>query len=117
MDEERWRLTPEGFDAVEDGFDLDDEEIFFARILQSYEAMELGGASEEDLVEIVSWYHRAMADQELISMTKKGLLYCFLDDNGEVAFKATPMGAEMTRAYAKTHGFDLPEEDELPSLD
>ena len=116
MDEERWRLTPDGYDAVTEGGDLDDDEIFFARVLQSYEALEMGGATEDELVEIVRWYEQALADQSLIEMVMKGLLYVYLND-GEVTFKATLLGQELGKDYARTHGFDLPDADDLPSLD
>lgn len=119
MDEEiSIRLTPEGFSAVEDGTaDLNEEELFIARILQSYEAMDLGGAPEEDVFEIFRWYEQAMADQTLISMIQKGLLYVFLNEDGEVSYKATPLGREMTNEYARVHGFPVPDSDDLPTLD
>lgn len=116
MDEERWRLSPEGFEQITSGdHGLDEEEFFFARILQSYEALETDGASEDDLAAILTWYQQAQSDQMLIDMVQRGLLYIFWKD-GEVCFTATPEGKEAYNLSAEHYGKD-PIFDDLPSLD
>lgn len=116
MEEERWRLSPEGFDRLESGeFGLDEEETFFARILQSYEALESDGASEDDLAAVLTWYQQAQSDQMLIDMVMRGMLYVFWK-YGEVCFTATPKGKEMYNASAEYYGKE-PIFDDMPTLE
>lgn len=116
MDETTYHLTPERFAEIDS--EPDEETLFLLRCIQSSEALELGGRSEEELVDLLEWYHQVQTDFMLIEMVMRGDIYIGEGSEGEYTFAITPQGADRARATAIARGEEIPDwAEQLPSLD
>lgn len=117
MDEIKlYHLTPEQFAEIEE--ESDEETLFLLRCIQSSEALELGGRSEEELADLLEWYQQVQTDFMLIEMLMRGDIYIGHGSNGEYGFSITPQGAARARATAQARGEEVPDwAEQLPSLD
>lgn len=115
------RLTPQGFEDIENGAVEDDEMLLVLRAMQSAEALELPYRDEEELGRLLDWYYQVQTDQLLIEMMLRGdLFFVGFDENGDKLFTNSPQGLGRVKAEAERRGEPLPEwmsEAELPSLD
>lgn len=99
MDEElAYSLTPEAFDALhgEQNSPLDEEEILLLRAVESWEALELGPITEEELVGLMTWYQQHLVDAELLKLFLRGDLHFagMGDHPSEVSFALSYQGAQ-----------------------